>query len=64
MNYEDCKNTTTLVEKMINDGKAKIGKCDASFCSNEDLLYKVSGKFICGNCLDKLDKEMEKRGMK
>lgn len=42
-----------------------MGMCDYSKCTgkHEDLLYRVKDKFICGKCLDDLDKKMTELGI-
>ncbi len=46
--------------ELFSDGKQLIAKkavdCCA-FCSSEDELIELDGKFICRNCLEKLKSE-------
>lgn len=54
-----------LIEQKIAEGKAKIGVCELDACENKEseLLYRVTGKFVCGKCLDDIGDKMKKLGM-
>lgn len=52
-------NTTQIINAGLADGRLKIGECNISSCSNNELLYKVTNGYICGSCLDKVGKILE-----
>lgn len=56
-------NTTQLINKKIAEGKCKVDVCELKSCNNNELLYKVSDGFICGDCLEKVSTKLSEMGM-
>lgn len=59
------ESTASLIDRKMKEGKCKMGVCEFTSCTNkeEELLYRVQNKFVCGKCVDEIGNMMEKLGM-